>query len=63
MTTTTPTTDTRRRTPRRNTTPRTTPATPPLTAAGTFRAHVRGFGFVDLTDGPQPGSAFVPPPL
>lgn len=65
MTTTTPTTtDNRRRTPRRTTTsPRTAPTTPALTASGTFRAHVRGFGFVDLTNSLQPGSAFVPPPL
>ena len=55
-------------TPRRR--PRTAPAPDgPPQRRGTFRAHPRGFGFVDLAEpwpgprGEQVGSCFVPPPM
>jgi ribonuclease R len=54
--------------PRRTRAPR-KPAGAELVAAGVFRPHVRGFGFVDLDEphtnagGQQVTSCFVPPPL
>ncbi|SDY97960.1 RNAse R [Micromonospora pattaloongensis] len=40
-----------------------TDETPVYAASGAFRPHVRGFGFVDLSDAADIDSCFVPPPL
>ena len=54
---------------RRRSAPRRSEPAPPATPTGVFRAHPRGFGFVDLDepvtapDGTVVTSCFVPPPM